>query len=540
MPARSTTLLIVLDGWGYSEESASNAIAAATTPTWHRLWASSPHTLISGSGLDVGLPDGQMGNSEVGHMNLGAGRVLYQDLTRISKAIKDGDFFHNKVLCAAADAAVASGGALHLLGLLSPGGVHSHEDHFAAMVTLAAQRGVQHIYVHAFLDGRDMPPKSAARSLLHLDTLLRESGLGWIASISGRFFAMDRDNRWERVERGYDLMTSVPPVNDSGSFVAATALEGLDAAYARGETDEFVQPTWIAAGVRDAPRSNAGSNTGSNTGSKLPDGKIADGDAVVFMNFRSDRARQLSRVFLHDDFANFVPKRRPRLSSFVTMTEYASDITAPYAFAPTDLRNCLGEHLANLGRTQLRIAETEKYAHVTFFFSGGSEALVRGEERILIPSPKVTTYDLQPEMSAVEVTSNLVEAIQSRRFDFIICNYANGDMVGHTGVFSAAVRAVETLDACLGRVTDALAQTGGQCLITADHGNVELMQDTETGQPHTAHTCDPVPLLYFGPQAITLQPGGVLSDVAPTLLTLMSLPIPPEMTGKVLCAIAGH
>ena len=536
MSARTTTLLIVLDGWGYSEERASNAIAAASTPTWHRLWASNAHTLISGSGMDVGLPDGQMGNSEVGHMNLGAGRVLYQDLTRISKAIKDGDFFHNPTLCAAADAAVASGGALHLMGLLSPGGVHSHEAHFAAMVTLAAQRGVRHIYVHAFLDGRDMPPKSAAPSLLHLDTLLRESGLGRIASISGRFFAMDRDNRWDRVERGYDLMTSVPALNDKGSlvakFVADSAIDGLNAAYARGETDEFVQPTWINAGSTASTRGNAGTT--------LPEGKIVDGDAVVFMNFRSDRARQLSRAFLHDDFTNFARKRRPKLSSFVTMTEYASDITVPCAFAATDLRNCLGEHLAKLGKTQLRIAETEKYAHVTFFFSGGSEALVQGEERILIPSPKVTTYDLQPEMSAVEVTNKLIEAIRSRRFDFIICNYANGDMVGHTGVFAAAVLAVETLDSCLGRVTDALAETGGQCLITADHGNVELMQDAESGQPHTAHTCEPVPLLYFGPQTITLKSGGVLSDVAPTLLTLMSLPIPVEMTGKVLCETPSH
>ena len=539
MSARTTTLLIVLDGWGYSEDSASNAIKAATTPTWHRLWARHPHTLISGSGMDVGLPDGQMGNSEVGHMNLGAGRVLYQDLTRISKAIKDGDFFYNPVLCAAADAAVASGGALHLMGLLSPGGVHSHEQHFAAMVTLAAQRGVRHIYVHAFLDGRDMPPKSAEPSLLHLDTLLRESGLGRIASISGRFFAMDRDNRWDRVERGYDLMTSTPALDGTGTsaaeFVADSAIDGLNAAYLRGETDEFVQPTWINAGPTAAPRGAAGV-----AGTSVPEGKIVDGDAVVFMNFRSDRARQLSRAFLHDDFKNFTRKRRPRLSSFVTMTEYASDINVPCAYAPTDLRNCLGEHLANLGQTQLRIAETEKYAHVTFFFSGGTEALVQGEERILIPSPHVTTYDLQPEMSAVEVTNNLVEAIRSRRFDFIVCNYANGDMVGHTGVFAAAVRAVETLDSCLARVTDALAETGGQCLITADHGNVERMQDAESGQPHTAHTCEPVPLLYFGPQAITLKSGGVLSDVAPTLLTLMSLPIPAEMTGKVLCESSGR
>jgi 2,3-bisphosphoglycerate-independent phosphoglycerate mutase len=517
MSARTTTLLIVLDGWGHRDESGANAIEAARTPNWDHLLASSPNTLVSGSGMDVGLPDGQMGNSEVGHMNLGAGRVLYQDLTRIAKAIKDGDFFFNPVLCDAVDAAIAMGGAVHLMGLLSPGGVHSHEDHFAAMVTLAAQRGAKEIYVHAFLDGRDMPPRSAEPSLRQLDTLLRESGLGRIASISGRFFAMDRDNRWDRVERAWQLLTAA-----DAPFHAADPLAGLAAAYARGENDEFVQPTWI-----DDPDRRL-------SASGLPAGSIGDGDAVVFMNFRADRARQISRAFLHDDFAGFTRARRPKLARFATMTEYASDIHAPCAYAAEDLRNTLGEYLAAQGRTQLRIAETEKYAHVTFFFSGGREEPFAGEERVLIPSPKVATYDLKPEMSAREVTDELVAAIRSRRFDFIVCNYANGDMVGHTGVFDAAVKAVEVLDECLGRVCAVLAETGGQCLVTADHGNVELMHDDTTGQPHTAHTCEPVPLVYIGARAVQLLPGGVLADVAPTLLALMGITIPREMTGRVL------
>ena len=522
MSARTTTLLIVLDGWGHRDATDANAIEAARTPNWDRLLASNPHTLVSGSGMDVGLPDGQMGNSEVGHMNLGAGRVLYQDLTRITKAISDGDFFHNPVLCAAVDAAIAADGAVHLMGLLSPGGVHSHEDHFAAMVTLAAQRGAKEIYVHAFLDGRDMPPRSAEPSLRQLDTLLRESGLGRIASISGRFFAMDRDNRWDRVQRAWDLLTAA-----EAPFHATTPLDGLAAAYARGENDEFVQPTWIDDPDRHLP----GQRTHP---SDLPRGAIRDGDALVFMNFRADRARQISRAFLHEVFAGFTRARRPRLASFATMTEYASDIQAPCAYAAENLRNTLGEYLAALGKNQLRIAETEKYAHVTFFFSGGREEPFAGEERVLIPSPRVATYDLQPEMSAREVTDELVAAILARRFDFIVCNYANGDMVGHTGIFDAAVKAVETLDECIGRVTAALAATGGQCLITADHGNVEQMQDDTTGQPHTAHTCELVPLVYCGSRTLQLAPGGVLADIAPTLLALMGIAVPPEMTGKVL------
>lgn len=511
MSPRTTTLLIVLDGFGHRIEPEANAIHAAHTPHWDALLRDCPHTTISGSGMDVGLPDGQMGNSEVGHMNLGAGRVLYQDLTRIGKAIADGEFATNPVLTAAVDAAVAAGGAVHLLGLLSPGGVHSHEAHFDAMVELAIARGATRVYVHAFLDGRDMPPRSAEPSLRHLDELLQRRGVGRIATISGRYFGMDRDNRWDRVERAYRLLTE-----GEAPFTSPTALAGLQAAYTRDEGDEFVQPTYIP-GPQGAH-----------------DGVLEDNDAVVFMNFRADRARQLSRALLHDDFAGFQRLRRPRLAAFVTMAEYASDIRVPCAFAPEDLRNTLGEHLAALGKTQLRIAETEKYAHVTFFFSGGREEPFAGEERILVPSPKVATYDLQPEMSAREVTDKLVEAIRSRAFDLIVCNYANGDMVGHTGDFDAAQRAVETLDVCLCRVVEALRETNGQCLITADHGNVELMRDENTGQPHTAHTCELVPLLYVGPRAITLASNGVLADVAPTLLSLMELPKPREMTGRVL------
>ena len=510
MTLRDTTLLIVLDGWGYSENPTANAIYAATKPNWDQLWRTAPHALISGSGRDVGLPEGQMGNSEVGHMNLGAGRVVYQDLTRISKAIADGEFPRNPVLCGAMDAAVAAGGAVHLLGLLSPGGVHSHEEHFFAMARLAAERGAKHVYVHAFLDGRDMPPRSAAPSLAAMDERLATLRVGRVASIVGRYFAMDRDNRWDRVERAYRLLTE-----GAAPFTAPSAAAALEAAYHRGENDEFVQPTTVAASGQ-APV------------------KIAAGDAVVFMNFRADRARELSRAFLLDEFAGFARVARPRLAAFVTLTNYAADIPAACAFAADDPANTLGEYLAGLGKTQLRIAETEKYAHVTFFFSGGRELPFAGEERILVPSPRVATYDLQPEMSAAEVTDRLVEAIRARRFDLIVCNYANADMVGHSGDMAAAIRAVETIDTALGRVIGALRDTGGQCLITADHGNVELMTDPTTGQPHTAHTCEPVPLVYFGPQRVTLRAGGVLSDVAPTLLRLMHLPVPPEMTGHVL------
>lgn len=500
--------LIILDGWGYRAAAEDNAIAQANTPTWDALWARAPKTLISGSGLDVGLPDGQFGNSEVGHMSLGAGRVMFQSITRIDTAIADGDFFTNPAYTAAIDKAVAVGKAVHVLGLLSTGGVHSHEAHIHAIVELTAQRGAKRVYVHAFLDGRDTPPRSAEPSLAALTEKMAQCGCGRIASVIGRYFAMDRDNRWDRVQVAYDLLTEA-----KAEFCAATAVDALRAAYARGENDEFVKATVVQA---------AGESKVS----------IDDGDVLIFMNFRSDRARELTRAFVDDEFTGFARARRPQLADFVTTTHYADDIKASCAFASTSMANVLGEYLSTLHKTQLRIAETEKYAHVTFFFSGGREAVFPGEERVLVPSPQVATYDMQPEMSAPEVTDKLVDAIKSGKYDVIICNYANGDMVGHTGVFAAAVKAVEAIDASLRRVVDAIREVGGEALITADHGNCEQMMDYGSGQLHTQHTTDLVPLVYVGARQLTLQPsGGKLADVAPTMLALLNLPQPPEMTG---------
>lgn len=508
---RKPHVLVILDGWGHREASENNAIAQASTPCWDELWAKRPHTLISGSGMDVGLPEGQMGNSEVGHMNLGAGRVVYQNFTLVTKAIETGDFFDNKTLCDAVDRAVSNDSAVHIMGLLSPGGVHSHEDHIQAMITLAEKRGAKHVYLHAFLDGRDTPPRSAAASIDKLDQQLKASGVGRIASIVGRYYAMDRDNRWERVEAAYNMLTS-----GTAEFTAATAAEGLLLAYDNDLSDEFVKPTVIAANDQ-APAT------------------INDNDAVVFMNFRADRAREISRCFVDKEFDGFARQQHPALSHFVTLTQYAEDIDAPCAYPPSTLTNVYGEHLSKLGKTQLRIAETEKYAHVTFFFSGGQEALFEGEDRKLINSPDVATYDLQPEMSAPEVTEELVKAITNGQYDAIICNFANGDMVGHTGVMPAAVKAVEALDNCLSKIITAIESVDGHMLITADHGNCEQMADLTSGQPHTAHTCELVPLVYVGSKELTLQEnGGTLSDIAPTLLKLMELPQPEEMTGKAL------
>ncbi len=510
---KKASLLVVLDGFGYSESPDANAIAAAETPNWDRYWSQRPHTLISGSGGDVGLPDGQMGNSEVGHMNLGAGRVVYQDLTRINRAIKQGEFARNRTLNRTFDHLRKTGGALHVMGLLSPGGVHSHEEQIFALLEIAAATGLSTIYLHAFLDGRDTPPRSARASLEKADALLQRLGVGRIASLCGRYFAMDRDRRWDRIERAYNLL-----VRGEAPFHAKSALSGLDDAYARQESDEFVQPTAI------------------HGGDELPV-RMKDGDAVIFMNFRADRARQLTRAMIDPEFDGFTRRSKVALGDFVMLTRYADDIDTACAFEPATLTNTLGEYVARQGKTQLRIAETEKYAHVTFFFSGGREDPFEGERRLLIPSPKVDTYDLCPEMSARKVTDELVKAIRAGEYDLIICNYANGDMVGHTGVFEAAVKAVETLDACLGRVEAAITEVGGQMLITADHGNVELMQDARTGQAHTAHTCEPVPLVYIGPQDISFRDDGTLSDVAPTLLRLMHMEIPAEMTGHSLAEI---
>ena len=496
-------VLIILDGFGHSESPEYNAIFAANTPVYDRLRATRPHGLISGSGMDVGLPDGQMGNSEVGHMNLGAGRVVYQDFTRVTKAIRDGEFFSNPVLTGAVDKAAGAGKAVHILGLLSDGGVHSHQDHLIAMAELAAQRGAEKIYLHAFLDGRDTPPRSAQSSIELLDTTFAKLGKGRIASLIGRYFAMDRDNRWDRVAAAYNLI-----VDSVADYTAETALAGLEAAYAREENDEFVKATRIGEAV-----------------------KVEDGDAVIFMNFRADRARELSRAFVEPEFNEFPRARLPKMAAYIGLTQYSAKIPAPAAFAPSSLNNVLGEYLAKNGKTQLRIAETEKYAHVTFFFSGGREEPFEGEERILIPSPKVATYDLQPEMNAPVVTDRIVEAIEQQRYDVIVVNYANGDMVGHTGVFEAAVKAVEALDTCVGRIVEALEKVDGEALITADHGNVEQMEDECTGQAHTAHTTEPVPFIYVGKRKLKVREGGVLADVAPTMLQLLGLEKPVEMTG---------
>ena len=508
---KKTVALFILDGFGYSETSTSNAIEAAKSPTWDRLWSSYPRSLVLTSGLAVGLPDGQMGNSEVGHMNLGAGRIVYQNFTRISKAIKDGDFFENQALTGGVDKAIAQGKAVHILGLLSPGGVHSHEDHIVAMIELAANRGAKAIYVHAFLDGRDTPPRSAKASLEKIDAAFAKVGLGHTASIIGRYYAMDRDNRWERVQLAYDLLTQGKAENTASSAVA-----GLDLAYEQDKDDEFCPATSIQ-----------------------PNGKavfIEDGDSVVFMNFRPDRARELTRALIDDGLVSTLDRSvRPTLSEFVMLTEYAASIKTSCAYPPTGLSNTLGEYLANKGKTQLRISETEKYAHVTFFFNGGREEEFIGEKRILIPSPDVATYDLQPEMSAPEVTDNLVAAIKSGEYDLIVCNYANGDMVGHTGNMDAAIKAVEALDICLQRVTDAILEVDGECLITADHGNVELMVDPVTGGAVTSHTNGPVPLVFVSKHGRDYKlKEGRLCDIAPTLLNMLSIEKPDEMTGESL------
>ena len=505
--AKTPTVLVILDGWGYREETQDNAIANANTPNWDRLWQNHPHMLISTSGLDVGLPAGQMGNSEVGHMSLGAGRIVYQSITRIDKSISDGDFFENPAYSTAIDSAVAAGKAVHILGLLSPGGVHSHQEHIFAMVKMAKQRGAGKIYVHPILDGRDTPPRSAEAYLAELQTAC-DANDARIASVVGRYFAMDRDNRWDRVEKAYRLLTEA-----KGEHSATTAAEALAAAYTRDENDEFVTATTIDGGAA-----------------------IGEGDAVIFMNFRADRARELTRAFVDDDFTGFERGSKLALAAFVMTTEYAADIKAACAYPPETLSNSLPEYLAKLGKTQLRIAETEKYAHVTFFFSGGREALFDGEDRILVPSPAVATYDLQPEMSAPEVAEKLAAAIRSGKYDAIICNFANGDMVGHTGVYAAAVKAVEAVDAALKEVTDAVLEMNGHCLITADHGNCEQMQDYEANQPHTQHTTELVPLIYVGSdKTLKLrEKPGRLADIAPTMLRLMHLQPPQEMTGEPL------
>ena len=497
--------LIIMDGFGDRREESGNAIRAASTPNLDRIFAQNPRTDIGASGMDVGLPEGQMGNSEVGHTNIGAGRVVYQELTRITKAIDEGTVYQNPVLTEAMESAKAKGTALHLMGLLSDGGVHSHQRHLYGLLEMAKRHGLQRVYIHCFMDGRDTPPSSGKD---YIQALLRETeriGAGRIATISGRYYAMDRDNRWERVEKAYDAM-----VNGRGTQEADPVKVMADS-YAAGVTDEFVVPT-----VCD------------------PAGTIGAEDSVVFINFRPDRAREITRSLVDPEFAGFAREKGLLPLCYVCMTQY--DATMPgvrVAFPPQSLKDTFGQYISDRGLTQLRIAETEKYAHVTFFFNGGVEAPCPGEDRALIPSPKVATYDLKPEMSAFEVTDEVIGRLESGKYDVIILNYANCDMVGHTGVFDAAVKAVETVDQCVGRMVAKIQELGGAALITADHGNADQMWDEE-GKPFTAHTTNPVPFVAVGTGAKALRDGGRLADIAPTMLEVLGLPQPQEMDGRSL------
>lgn len=500
---RKFTALMILDGFGFRKDSEGNAVRLAGTPNIDALMKEYPNTLIGASGLSVGLPDGQMGNSEVGHLNIGAGRIVYQELTRITKAIEDGDFFENPELIEAMDA-VKSGGSLHLMGLLSDGGVHSHNTHLYALVEMAKKRGVKNIYIHCFMDGRDVPPDSGRDYIAELEKKLREIGAGKIATVSGRYYAMDRDNRWERVKKAYDAIAKA----EGNHFDSAE--EAMAASYKEGVLDEFVVPCVIGEG-----------------------NPIANGDSVIFFNFRPDRARQITRALTQANFDGF--DREQLDIRFVCMTQYDKTFSnVQVAYKPQTLKNTLGEYLAKKGLKQFRIAETEKYAHVTFFFNGGVEKPNEGEDRVLIPSPKVATYDLQPEMSAYEVCEKACELIRSHKYDVMILNFANPDMVGHTGVLEAAEKAVKTVDECVGKVVHAIKEVGGQVMITADHGNAELMIDPDTGGAFTAHTTNPVPFILVADdyKDAKLRQDGILADLAPTMLDLLNLEKPDEMTGS--------
>lgn len=500
------TMLMILDGFGINGDSYGNAIAQAQTPALDKIFDTYPKTALNACGLAVGLPEGQMGNSEVGHLNIGAGRVVYQELTRITREIEDGAFFNNRVLNRAMDHVLKNGSALHLLGLLSDGGVHSHITHLMALLDLAKTKGLNEVYVHCFLDGRDVPPRCALQYIQQLETHMETIGLGKISMISGRYYAMDRDKRWERVEQAYVAMTRT-----GKSLQAPTAADALQQAYQREENDEFVQPTCIDGGQ-----------------------PVKDRDAMIMFNFRPDRAREITRAFVADDFDGFIRQKKIQDLFYTCMTQYDAEMpNVTIAYPPQSLKATLGEYLANLGLTQLRIAETEKYAHVTFFFNGGVEAPNRNEDRILIPSPKVATYDLQPEMSAFLVTEKVLEKIASDQYDVIILNFANADMVGHTGVMDAAIAAIEALDQCVPRIVDAVLARGGQILMTADHGNADHMLNPD-GSVVTAHSLNQVPLLHIASEPVNLKDGGKLADLAPTLLDLMGLEIPEEMTGKSL------
>ncbi|MRR56313.1 MAG: 2,3-bisphosphoglycerate-independent phosphoglycerate mutase [Deltaproteobacteria bacterium] len=503
-------ILMILDGWGLSPRQENNAIALANPPVMNRLCRDYPFAELQASGMAVGLPEGQMGNSEVGHLNIGAGRIVYQDLTRITKAIDDGSFFRNSILLDCLEKTRTAGGRIHLAGLLSDGGVHSHNTHLYALLQLAKREGIKEVFVHCFLDGRDTPPKSALEYVAALEEEMKTIGAGRIATVMGRYYAMDRDNRWDRVEQAYNAMALGEGVS------AENALAAIQENYDQGINDEFVIPTVIC----------------DQNG---PVGTIRDGDGCIFFNFRSDRAREITRAFTAADFTGFSASFRPAFSSYVCLTEYDETFGLPVAFAPEELKNILGEVLSNAGFRQLRIAETEKYAHVTFFFNGGNEAPFPGEERLLIPSPKdVATYDLKPEMSVYKVTAELVERLDGNRYDFIVLNFANPDMVGHTGFLDSVVKAITAVDECVGVVVDKVLSLGGSLLITADHGNAESMVD-ENGNPHTAHTCNPVPLVLVGDagKGLTLR-SGVLADIAPTVLEILGVPKPAEMTGSSL------
>jgi len=507
---KSPVVLLILDGWGQRSSCESNAVCMARTPVLKGLMLEYPTASLATSGMAVGLPEGQMGNSEVGHQNIGAGRIIYQSLTRIGKSIEEGDFFENPALCRAVDAALERGGALHLMGLLSDGGVHSHNSHLYALVRLAKKRGLERVYVHAILDGRDTAPRSAQGYLRELEEELAAIGTGKVATLMGRYFAMDRDNRWDRVQRAYDAMVCAQGQR------ASSGAEAIAASYEADKGDEFVEPAII-----------------SQDGTPLA--RVSDGDAVIFFNFRADRARELTRTFTEEDFSGFDRKSRPTLCSFVCMTEYDETFGLPVAFAPESYSNILGQVIAEAGGRQLRIAETEKYAHVTFFFNSGMEDPLPGEDRALIPSPQeVSTYDQKPAMSAPAVTDEAVRRIREMDYDLVVLNFANPDMVGHTGVLSAAIEAMETVDTCVGRLVEAVLDRGGRLLITADHGNCEQMSDADGG-PHTAHTSNPVPVILVDPQhkGARLRDGG-LADIAPTLLSLLGLAIPEEMTGRSL------
>ena len=506
---RIPTVLMVLDGWGVSNGQGKDAIAAAGTPWMNELQSRYPVTTLGASGTDVGLPEGQIGNSEVGHLNLGAGRVVYQDLTRINMAIESGDFFINPVFLEAFEKVKNGSGRLHIMGLMSDGGVHSHIDQIKAVAAMAAGNGVGRIFVHAFMDGRDTPPNSGIRFIGEMEDHLASLGNARLATVMGRFFAMDRDNRWKRVEEAFRAMVL------SEGYSVSSGREAVRQAYERKETDEFIRPAVIF-------------------GDGAPVGPMSDGDGILFMNFRGDRAREITRALCDHDFDRFERPRTPALSSYVCLTEYDETFPYPVAFPVEALTGILGEIISRNGRTQLRIAETEKYAHVTFFFNGGEEKVFPGEDRVLIPSPKdVPTYDLKPEMSAEGVTVELLGRLESGKYDFILVNFANPDMVGHTGVFEAAVVAIKKVDECLGRVAAAVSRLGGVLIVTSDHGNAESMQDAD-GTPHTAHTTRRVPLVLQGPDFNTREPSlreGRLADVAPTILKIMGIEQPSEMTG---------